>query len=168
MLDDSLSSAGSLPFVISIPFLGAQLSLPRPGGGSLIFTLIVIAVVAGGGYYWWYSRSQVSTRSNIFGQYRSMVKLAGWMGVTVRPWQTPYEHAAILRRSLPAHEQEVETITNEYVYQTFRNKNGTTVTTLSESNSPAASSRSALAWNRLRPAMIKASFKRHLPKWLRR
>jgi hypothetical protein len=77
------------------------------------------------------------------------------MGAALYPWQTPYEHASILQQRLPRYQHEVETITDDYVHQTF---------------SPAAKAQfqaettltheSDLAWQRIRPEMGKLILKR--------
>jgi transglutaminase-like putative cysteine protease len=164
--DEDASLGGSLPLIFNIPFIGTQISLPRPGGGSLLLTLSLIVASAAGGF-WWFRRNQDNCRANVFTRYQGMVKMAGWMGVALRPWQTPFEHAAVLQRNLPAHSRDVEAITSEYVYQTFRNKNGTEPTGRRGYTS-RRSYQSALAWNRLRPAMLKEALRHHLPKWLRK
>jgi len=112
-----------------------------------IMALMGIALVV-----WW---QRQPARDNIFKLYPRMVRLAAWLGVTQLPWQTPYEYATVLKQHLPAVQSEINTITTEYVQQTFGNTETTAVI-----SSPA----SQLAWQQLRPEMLKTIVKRFLPK----
>lgn len=163
--DNAPLGDGSLPFVFRLPLFGVQISLPRSvidSGMYVVAAIILGGLIAGG--VWWRKQNQINPGQSIDAFYQGMVKLAGWMGVAIRPWQTPYEHAAVLHRTLPTYRQEVDTITGEYVYQTFRNKNG-----LKPANNFGSQNyQTALAWHRLRPAMLKAAIKRRMPKWLRK
>jgi hypothetical protein len=165
-LDEDAALGSSLPLIFNIPFIGTQISLPRPGSGAFFLGLSLIVAIAAGGF-WWYRRNQENSRANIFTRYQGMVKMAGWMGVALRPWQTPFEHAAVLQRNLPTHSRDVATIASEYVYQTFSNKNGTKPVD-ERGYASQRSNQSALAWNRLRPAMLKEALRRHFPRWLRK
>jgi hypothetical protein len=87
-----------------------------------------------------------------------MLKMARWMGANLHTWQTPYEHAVILRQRLPSYQHEVEMITEDYVLHTFgpsKNGSGPTALTLTHESGDA--------WRRLRPEMVKMTLKR----WLR-
>jgi hypothetical protein len=97
--------------------------------------------------------------------YQQMVRWANWMGVARLPWQTPYEHAALLQRSLPGYEREVGTITDGYVRDTFSRPH------LASTNSRSAAQFSAAlennrTWSRLRAEMLRRAIKRRLPSWL--
>ena len=155
----------ALPFVMNIPWIGTQLSVSRSvvnGGGIFLGTALVAVLVAGA--LWW--QRQMKPAGDILKLYQRMLQLADWMGAAIRPWQTPYEHAAVLQRRLPARQHEIELITDDYVHQLF----SPTPASLTESQ-PTGSSvmiyEGDLAWRRLHPEMVKAVFKRHLPKWLR-
>jgi hypothetical protein len=72
----------------------------------------------------------------------------------------------LLQHKLPSRQHEIEVITDDYVRQLF------SPTQASFTESPTAASSTLvyegdLAWRRLYPEMVKAIFKRHLPKWLR-
>lgn len=157
----------TLPYIFTLPLIGTQINVPRSavnGSISFIGVAFLIALVAGG--LWWRQQVQVKPGEGIFALYPRMVKFAGWMGVRFYGWQTPYENASVLQRALPTCRQEVENITSEYVFQTFAdNKNGTVTRNFS---GLSQAYRVEIAWNRLRPAMVKAAIKRRLPKWLRR
>jgi len=164
-LDDEAPIGGPVPFIFRLPLFGT-LILPRSvvsGGVAFVGVIILAALVAGG--FWWRKQNQVNPEENVSVRYERMVKFASWMGVMLWPWQTPYEHAAVLQRNLPAHQSEVEMIANDYVFQTFSNKNGAGPE-YKEYSSQAY--QTAVAWTRLRTAMIKEAFRRRLPKWLRR
>jgi hypothetical protein len=125
--------------------------------------MILVAVLAAGAFWW---QRQTKPAGDFLKLYQRMVQLAALMGAAVRPWQTPYEHAVLLQRRLPSRQQEIELITDGYVRQLFsptpaatsENRAGTATTMVYESD---------LAWRRLHPEMVKAVFKRHLPKWVR-
>ena len=158
-------AGGGLPFVINIPWLGGAIQVPRSvvSGGALVIGVVILMGLIGFGLW---GRQQIGKPAeNIGVLYQQMVRLAGWMGVTRWPWQTPYEHAAVLQRNLPGFEREVGAITDEYVHQTF-SRHSMSV----DSGPPAQFSialASSLAWSRLRPVMLKTAFKRRLPPWLR-
>jgi transglutaminase-like putative cysteine protease len=156
-----------LPVTFKLPWLGTQITLPRSvvkGGVSFISVVLVIGAAVAG--FWWYQQ-QAQAAQNIFKLYRNMIRLAGWMGAALRSWQTPYEHATVLQHHLPTHQREIETITSEYVYQTFSPSGE------QKKNVPAGERRrsvvttltwqSSLAWRHLRPEMIKAIIRRRLP-----
>jgi transglutaminase-like putative cysteine protease len=156
---------GSLPIVFTLPFIGTQIVLPRGavnGGLMVMGTAVAAALIVGG--LWWRKQNQVVPGESIFSLYPRMVRFAGWMGIPYHFWQTPYEYAATVQRILPTYQREVESITTEYVYQTFRNKNGVARTNSREY--PGQTYQNDLAWGRLRPAMLQAAIKRRLPKWL--
>lgn len=163
LLETGLDPA-TLPFIISIPWVDARISLPRSvinwGGVSLGAALMVTLVT---GVVWW--RRQTRPTRDVLKLYQRMLQLAAWMGAAIRPWQTPFEHAALLQRRLPSRQREIEMITDDYVHQLFssapasagKSKAGMSETMIYESD---------LAWRRLHPAMLKAIFKRRLPRWL--
>ncbi len=140
--------------VFSLPWGSGQITVPGSviNGGVMLGLGVVLGLLAGAGWWW---RQQTRPARDIFNLYQRMVRLAGWLGLTLRPWQTPYEHAALLQRRLPHRREEVEVITADYVQQRF---------------SPTASphlTQSNLAWRRLYPAMVKAICRQRLPHWLK-
>lgn len=162
-------TSGALPLLtLNIPWLGGQINLPRSiANGRLILAGLILLVIPLAGSFWWWQR--FTTTNNIFELYRRMVNLASWLGVTMRPWQTPYEHAAILQRRLPACRREIEAIATSYVYQIFSAGRYT-----SPSNPDPINARETwpgennLIWSRLSVEMLKAILKRLLPHWLKR
>ena len=163
-IDAESFGIGDLPFTISIPWLGSSISIPR----SMINSSLLIGVVALSlgiiTVGLWGRRQLTKPVESIDALYQHMVRLAGWMGVSRRPWQTPYEHAAVLQHNLPGYEQEVGAIATEYVYQTFSRHPAPLAGRPVRLNSVVGESK--LAWSRLRSAMLKTAIRRHLPGWL--
>ncbi len=167
-----------LPLAFDIPWFGGRVSIPRVVFNGMMLgmgLLVLLAVTAGAG--WWWNEQRRRTMENIFGLYQHMLRLARWMGLPIRPWQTPFEHAALLQRRLPAHQEEVGVITSQYVYQTFSPVHarepaggGPAAPPAARVNWPAEgliTYESNAAWYRLQPQMIKAAIKAHLrlPRW---
>lgn len=158
-IDEEAFVGGSL---FELPWFNQEASLVGAliGRGVLLAGILSLITLAAGALWW--QRQQIYATKNIFNLYEGLIRLARWMGTNLYPWQTPYEHAAILQRRLPAYQQEVETIANDYVYQTFSSSNGalnSTGTTLTHE--------SAVAWQRLRSHMLKTALKR-MVMWRRR
>lgn len=155
------SSDVALPFVFNLPWMGTEVSVSRAvinWSSFVIAGLLVVAITAG--IWWW--RQQAKPTGDILKVYQRMLRLAGWMGTAIRPWQTPYEHATLLQRRLPQRQQEIELITEEYVHQMFSaaaSKNASAGDTLVYEGDSA--------WRRLHPDMVKAAAKRYLPKWMK-
>jgi hypothetical protein len=163
MLEQS-QDVSTLPFIINIPWVDAQISISRMAmnwGGISIAAILAAALAAGA--LWW--QRQTKPTRDILKLYQRMLQLASWMGAAIRPWQTPDEHAALLQRRLPRRQHDIELITDDYVRQTFSSAPGSAL----EGGAGASSTmiyESDLAWRRLHPEMIKAVFKRRLPGWL--
>jgi transglutaminase-like putative cysteine protease len=159
--DDAPLGTGAPLIRFNLPLFGMRINLSRSAvnSGLTIIGLIIVAALLAAGF-WWRRQNQIALGEGVFARYERMVRFAGWMGLVLRPWQTPYEQAGILQRQLPAYKREVQTIAGEYVFETFSNTNGTKRYASSQTYS------SAVAWNRLRPAMLKEALKRRLPKWL--
>ncbi len=159
-IDDETVAGGDLPFGLRLPFFGSSgaLGVTAVGGGVLL--LAVALLLLAGAVWWW--RQQQSDRpakaESTFTLYRQMVRLAGWMRLPLRPSQTPFEHAAVLQRNLPHHQDSVQTIAAEYVQHAYSRQ---------RSASPESVT-AARAWQRLRPEMMRQSVIRRLPGWLRR
>lgn len=157
-IDEEALGGGGFSF--ALPFLGTRINLPGTvlGGGVFLAGLILIlAIIAG---VIWRQQTNATLRpESVPVLYRRMIRLAGWMGVSHRVWQTPYEHAAALGRSLPAYAPDINVITDEYVIHAFSNRNGTERVGSRESNR---------AWARLRSEMLKQVVKRRLPRRLRK
>ena len=86
-----------------------------------------------------------------------MVRLASWIGLKIRPWQTPYEHSASLQQALPEQRNTVQTITREYVYYAYSG----------HPQEPGHGTEATLAWYQLRIAMLRQAIKQRLPSWLK-
>lgn len=165
-IDDEAFVGGS--FTFNVPFLGTQISVARStvnGSVSVMGLAVVVGLVAGG--LWWRRQNQIRPDEGVDSLYNRMVKFAGWMGLAIRPWQTPYEHAAVLQRNLPTYQREIHSLTSEYVHYTFSpSKNGVKPNDSLQKSNQLYSSHTA--WHRLRPIMLKAAVKKRLPKWLRK
>ena len=161
-IDEENFAAGSIPFTINLPWLGTAISVPRSmvGGGAIVVGgVILVGLIVFG--LWGY-RQMKEPDGDISALYRQMVRWAGWMGVARLPWQTPYEHAAVLQHNLPGYEQEVKTITDEYVRDTYSHYHGTTIEAGSAAQFSAVLERN-LAWTRLRSEMLKRTIKHRWP-----
>jgi transglutaminase-like putative cysteine protease len=153
-IDEEAFGSGSF-LSFTLPFFGNQINLSNAAVGNSFLGLFLLVLLAAGGVAYWWHRQQIETSKSIFKLYEGMLKLANWMGAALYPWQTPYEHASILQQRLPRYQHEVETITDDYVHQTF---------------SPAVKAQfhaettltheSDLAWQRIRPEMGKLILKR--------
>lgn len=161
---DDETFAGSGSFAINLPLFGTEIRVSRSavnGLATVVGAIIVVGLAAGG--MWWRRQNQLRPDETISTLYARMVKFAGWMGVTTHPWQTPYEHAAVLQHNLPMYRHEIESITDEYVYHTFgSSKDGRIV---SQQDYATQLNGTGAAWHRLRPVMIRAAFRKHLPNW---
>lgn len=165
---DEEAFAGGAPFAFNIPFLGTQIRVSRStiNGSAMVVGLIVVAGVVASGL-WWRNQTQIKPGESVISLYARMIKIAGWMGLAMRPWQTPYEQAALLQRSLPTCQREIYSITNEYVYQTFsRHKNSAGPEPSSYKSNQMYTSYAA--WYRLRPMMLRSAMRKRLPRWLRK
>ena len=192
-MDRSLQERNNIPIDqetmapdgITIPWFGGQVNLP---GSALIWRWVGVGTVilaALGGLSVWLWHLWTVPVSSVLKLYQRMLQLAGWMGLAIRPWQTPFEHAAVLQRTIPSRQQEVEVITSQYVYHTFSPPLRTAVkppaeiSVLNYTNSravePAAKADLErqdynLAWHKLQPEMAKVVIKRYLSapwRWLR-
>ncbi len=159
-IDDEAFGGGKLPFGLNylIPLAGRQISwaLVALGAGVIILTG---AALAGGVVAWRRQSARLMAEAGVVGLYRRMVKLAGWMGIRLRPWQTPFEHAGMLQRALPQRRQEIETIAGGYVTAGYGNPH---------TGNPDNIQPDEAAWQRLRPAMLRQTLWRRLPRWLQK
>ena len=165
-IDENLGGIGPfVPLDFNLSLFGLTLSVPRylvNGTLTVLGLATVIGLVVAG--YWW-RQQQLAASHNIFNIYQTMVRLAGWLGAALRPWQTPYEHATILSHHLPQSQRDIDLITNEYVRQIFGPaKPKTMAEALTRTK---LTYESVLAWRRLRVEMIKTALKHRLP-WQQR
>ncbi|MCG3210772.1 MAG: hypothetical protein FOGNACKC_04403 [Anaerolineae bacterium] len=158
---DEEAFGGGLPFAfnLSIPLFNRQISLPPTAvGGGL--AVLGAAALAGGVFLWRRRKMQAELQSETVAWfYQQMVKWAKWMGLNLRPWQTPYEHAAVLRRTLPDNSPDIDTIAREYVVVAYSRP---------QPGQFPSTAEPIRAWQRLRPAMLKQAIKNRLPRWLRK
>ncbi|MFC1975562.1 transglutaminaseTgpA domain-containing protein [Chloroflexota bacterium] len=154
---DEEIGGGQLPAIFfRLPWFDAQISISRSAvRRGTTFLGMALVVGLGVAVYWW-RQQQLEASRNIFKLYQNMVRLAGWMGAVIRPWQTPYEQSKVLKYHLPDYQPEVDTITNEYVKQTFGKQTGKKKVTVET----VLAYETGLAWRRLRPEMIKTAIKR--------
>ncbi|RME73403.1 MAG: DUF4129 domain-containing protein [Chloroflexi bacterium] len=129
---------------VTLPFSAAQGRTMAVAGG-------VLAGLSGLG--WWVRRLWRKPARSVEELYRRMVWLARWMGQAKRPWQTPYEHAARLQRSLPDFQAEIKIIADSYVHYLFSPHREQTAGQLGQG---------IQAWERLRPVMLKEAVRRRL------
>lgn len=171
------------PDGLTIPWFGGEINLPGVvldwrsiGTGGLL-----LAALAGVSAWLW--RLWTAPISSILKLYQRMLRVAGWMGLAIRPWQTPFEHAAVLQHTIPSRQREVEIITSQYVYQTFGHPSRAVVEPLAEiTGAGETDGRTVepvtdpegqdynLAWHKLQPEMVKVVIKQHLSApwhWLR-
>jgi hypothetical protein len=167
-IDDEAFGAGAAPLTIGLPWLDIQITVPWStiNAGFIVIGILLLAGLAG--LAWWGRKQLNKPTENVAALYQQMVRLAGWMGIVRRPWQTPYEHATLLEHVLPAHRGEINMITGEYVRHTF-SPPGTRQGTLGRNAAHFSSVMEAnFAWQQLRTDMLKSAFKRRLPRWLKR
>jgi transglutaminase-like putative cysteine protease len=153
--------AGGIFLSFNLPIFGTQINIPRSAVSSSFSLVGLLALLGlGGGALWW-QRQQSLANKNIFNLYEGMLKFGRWMGALLQPWQTPYEHAAILQERLPTFKKEVTVITDDYVYHTF--------SPVDKLNPPPdrVAEESRTAWLRLRPTMAKLAIKQLIPPRLR-
>lgn len=167
-IDDEAFGGGVAPLTIGLPWLGTQISVPWStiNTAAIVVGLLLLASLVG--LAWWGRKQLNKPTENVAALYQQMVRLAGWMGIVRRPWQTPYEHATLLEHVLPSHRGDIHIITDEYVRHTFSppgavqsgfGRNAAHFSAVMETN---------FAWQRLRTDMLKSAFKRRLPRWLKR
>jgi len=146
-IDDETFAAGSVP-------------RSMVGGGAIgVGAAILVGLLLFG---WWGYRQIKEPADDANALYRQMVRWAGWMGIARLPWQTPYEHAAVLQHNLPGYEREIETITAEYVRDTYSRYHDAAIEARSAAQFSAVLERN-LAWTRLRSEMVKRTIKRRWP-----
>jgi hypothetical protein len=75
--------------------------------GSILVLLVAIA------RYWW--RNLYSDCSFVAGTYWRLCRLASWVGLSPREWQTPYEFSQMLCRRVPREAKPVWRLTELYV-----------------------------------------------------
>ena len=75
--------------------------------GSILALLVAI------GRYWW--RNLYSDSSLVAGTYWRLCRLASWVGLSPREWQTPYEFSQALCRRVPHQAKPVWRLTELFV-----------------------------------------------------
>lgn len=156
----------ALPFALSLPWLNTQINLPRGlvmGGLTVVGAALLVTLIGGG--LWWRQQIDRQSTEGVSQLYQRMIRLSRWVGITLYPWQTPYEHSVILQRRLPTHQREIKQIIHEYVHWTFSRPGKIPEHGEMRANSEAYHSNRA--WQRLRSVMIKAAIRQRLPRWLK-
>jgi hypothetical protein len=157
-IDDETIAGGELPLGFSVPFLNIRI------GGSVATAVLGSIVVIGAlllllAVLWWRretNRAHVK-KEEVAVLYQKMVRFASWIGLKIHPWQTPYEHSALLQKALPEQQNTVETITRGYVFYAYSGR--------PQENGQSAEA--TFAWYQLRTAMLRQAIKRRLPTWLK-
>jgi transglutaminase-like putative cysteine protease len=157
-IDEETVTGGELPFSISLPFLNTRI------GVSMATATLGTIVIIGGLLFllaalWWRRGSYPTAvkEEEVAVLYQKMVRLASWIGLRIRPWQTPYEHSASLQQALPEQSNTVQTITREYVYYAYSGRR----------QEQGQGTEATLAWYQLRTAMLRQAIKQRLPNWLK-
>ena len=75
--------------------------------GSILVLLVAVA------RYWW--RNLYSDSSFVAGTYWRLCRLASWVGLSPREWQTPYEFSQMLCRRVPHEAKPLWRLTELYV-----------------------------------------------------
>lgn len=154
--EEAMAPPASSFFTLNLPWLWGtvNISWPMVQLGGLVIGLLLMASLAGA-VFWWQHQDTAET---IFTLYQRLLRWAGWLGLGIRPWQTPFEHTAMLQHHLPDHRADLETITAEYVRRAFRQPAGS-----DHNGASVSSAESSLAWQRLRPALLWAVWHRFWP-----
>lgn len=150
----------ALPFWGNITIAGETVRVIRAG----IFTLVLLSLLSMGVLYLrrlgilnfggapsTQSPQNLPAVSAIYG---AMVRLAGWMGIKKRPWQTAYEHASQLKRTVPEAQSEIELITTAFVRQAYSPR---------PDASPGTRQSVMTAWEHIRPLLFRTVFENRNP-----
>lgn len=89
--------------------------------------------------------------------YYRLSQWGGWLGVEIRPNQTPYERADLIIQAVPEGAAAINRLINEFIAHTFTAR-----------KQPNTFFSPAREWNRLRPLLIKRAILQRLPVWLAR
>ena len=118
--DERLNRFGELeedPFLSGDPSTTFVRSLPR-NVALLVLGLAGLVVLAVGGLYVFENRGLRGVRGTRWA-YARLVRLSRWLGLRLRPHQTPFEQAAVLGEAAPASRQAIDSITDDFVRETF-------------------------------------------------
>jgi transglutaminase-like putative cysteine protease len=158
--DEAFGNVSPFGFSFSLPFVGTQLTVPPAAAGGGL-AIVFVALLAAGFLFWRWQKQldDPHSQADVISLYQRMVRLAGWMGLQLRPWQTPYEHAASMHRTLPEFGPEIDTLTESYVQTAYRRP---------QTDDPPPAKNLGAAWRRLRPAMLKYAVTSRLPRRLKK
>lgn len=142
-LSDRNSAANQTP-------LWLRAGTVRAVGAILVVGLAVVA--------WWMAhRINRQVEGDVVKSYYRLSNWGTWLGVEIRPNQTPLERADLLSQAVPAGAPSIGRIISEFVARTFSHNK--------ESNTFFNPVRE---WQRLRPLLVKQSLLHQLPGWLAR
>lgn len=122
----------------------------RAAGAILVVGLAV-------GAWWLARRINHQVEGDVVQSYYRLSNWGGWLGVEIRPNQTPLERAGLLSQAVPAGAPSINRFVSEFVTRTFSLK-----------KSAASFFNPVREWQRLRPLLIKHSLLHRLPAWLAR
>ncbi|RMF29351.1 MAG: DUF4129 domain-containing protein, partial [Chloroflexi bacterium] len=86
--------------------------------------VILALAVVGGFVYWWSERRGMAGLTVVEQAYARMGRFARWIGVTLQPYQTPYERAETLVTAIPQGEAPIRRIADLYVAERFGHARG--------------------------------------------
>jgi hypothetical protein len=79
----------------------------------LILLCSFLAFLAAVGAHWW--RNLYANSTFVSGTFWRLCKLASWVGLGPRGWQTPYEYSSMLSKSLPQESTTLWHLTDLFV-----------------------------------------------------
>ena len=104
---------------VPLPSPPASARFPLWWGG------VMLALAAVGGFaYWWSERRGMAGLTVVERAYARMERFARWIGVTLQPYQTPYERAETLVTAVPRGEAPIRRIAHLYVAERFGHARG--------------------------------------------
>ena len=123
--------------------------LVRGGVGLLVLALAGAALLLAGRY-------NRRVEASVEGSYSRLESWSNWLGVTLRPVETPYERADRLAVAVPAGKTPIRNLTQYYVLSRFSPGRGA-----DQQIDPAAE------WRALRPVFLRESIRRRLQRFSR-
>ena len=110
---------------------------------------VLILLVAYGGFVF-AARANRGIEADVDRSYVRLTNWAGWLGLTVRPADTPYERAEALAATVPEGRKSIFALTQQYVISKFsRSQDNPFFNPLPE-------------WAALRPLLLREAYNRRL------